>query len=56
MKNAKLRTLLIALMLVAISLSLAPFPARAHCDGLDGPVVMAARKALETGNVNLVLI
>jgi hypothetical protein len=45
-----------ALMLVAISLSLAPFPARAHCDGLDGPVVMAARKALETGNVNLVLI
>lgn len=28
----------------------------AHCDGLDGPVVKAARKALETGNVNLVLI
>jgi hypothetical protein len=27
----------------------------AHCDGLDGPVVTAARKALETGNVNLVL-
>ncbi len=27
----------------------------AHCDGLDGPVVAAARKALETGNVNLVL-
>jgi len=29
---------------------------RAHCDGLDGPVVKAARKALETKNVNLVLI
>ena len=28
----------------------------AHCDGLDGPVVEAARKALETGEVNLVLI
>lgn len=26
-----------------------------HCDGLDGPVVTLARKALETGNVNLVL-
>lgn len=28
----------------------------AHCDGMDGPVVTAAQKALETGNVNLVLI
>ena len=26
-----------------------------HCDGLDGPVVTLARKALESGNVNLVL-
>ncbi len=26
-----------------------------HCDGLDGPVVTAARKALETGNINLIL-
>ncbi|HCY40030.1 MAG TPA: hypothetical protein DHV48_01515 [Prolixibacteraceae bacterium] len=31
-------------------------PASAHCDGLDGPVVNAARKALETKNVNLVLV
>jgi len=29
---------------------------QAHCDGLDGPVVKAAKQALETGNVNLVLI
>lgn len=29
--------------------------AQAHCDTLDGPVVSAARKALDTGNVNLVL-
>jgi hypothetical protein len=28
----------------------------AHCDGLDGPVVKVAQEALETGNVNLVLI
>jgi hypothetical protein len=28
----------------------------AHCDGLDGPVVKAAIKSLETNNINLVLI
>jgi hypothetical protein len=33
-----------------------PSSVRAHCDGLDGPVVKAAMRALETGNVNLVLI
>lgn len=26
-----------------------------HCDTLDGPVVAAARNALDTGNVNLIL-
>lgn len=26
-----------------------------HCDSMDGPVVTAARKALETGNVNIIL-
>ncbi len=31
-------------------------PAQAHCDTLDGPVVGAARNALDTGNVNLVLV
>lgn len=31
-------------------------PAFGHCDTLDGPVVAAARKALDTGNVNLVLV
>lgn len=29
--------------------------AQAHCDTLDGPVVEGAQKALDTGNVNLVL-
>ena len=28
----------------------------AHCDGLDGPVVQAAQKAIASGDVNLVLI
>ena len=28
----------------------------AHCDTIEGPVVTAAKKALETGEVNLVLI
>ena len=34
----------------------APANALAHCDGLDGPVVKAAQKALDTGNSALVLI
>mgnify|MGYP000871426153 FL=1 len=31
-------------------------PAEAHCDTLDGPVVKAAQRSLETGNVNFTLI
>lgn len=31
-------------------------PAAAHCDGLDGPVVTAARQALEAGNPNAILV
>jgi hypothetical protein len=33
---------------------LAALGVEAHCDAEDGPVAMAARKALETKNVNLV--
>lgn len=33
-----------------------PSLAIAHCDGLDGPVVTAARQALESGDINPVLI
>lgn len=33
-----------------------PAAALAHCDGMDGPVVKAAQKALAEGNVNFVLI
>jgi uncharacterized protein DUF6448 len=35
---------------------LVPGQASAHCDGLDGPVVRAAQKALDSGTVTAVLI
>jgi hypothetical protein len=35
---------------------LAPDSAFAHCDSLDGPVVKAAQKALDTQNLDLVLV
>lgn len=44
----------VALALGAVLL--APGPVAAHCDGMDGPVVKAARKALAEDNVNLALI
>jgi len=50
---------LTALLAPAVALALtlvAVEPAAAHCDSLDGPVVTAARRALETGDVNLVLV
>ena len=40
---------------LAIALSVAT-PAGAHCDGLDGPVVTAARQALDAGDPDRVLI
>jgi hypothetical protein len=51
MKHSK-RT---ALAVLALSLFLVPVAARAHCDTLDGPVVMTARHALETKDVRPVL-
>ncbi len=41
--------------LAAAALTLAPGPARAHCDTVDGPVVKDARAALEAGDVTPVL-
>lgn len=35
---------------------LLPQQLSAHCDGLDSPAVKASRKALETGNINLIPI
>jgi hypothetical protein len=49
MTNTKL------LLTLALSALLSPALARAHCDTLDGPVVVAARSALESGQLNPVL-
>jgi hypothetical protein len=43
-----------AAMIVALALE--PVQVWAHCDGMDGPVVKAAIKALESGDVRPVLI
>lgn len=46
-------------VIAALALVMVSFPAArtlAHCDGLDGPVVKAAQRALQTGNVDQVLI
>ncbi len=48
----RLRSAIAATMIVFLASS----GAFAHCDGLDGPVVKAARQALEDGDVNRVLI
>ena len=47
------------LLAVAVGLgffALTPARALAHCDGVEGPVVKAAQRALDTGNPALVLI
>ncbi len=43
------------LALVAAALLAVPLSTRAHCDRLDGPVVMTARTALDTGKLAPVL-
>ncbi len=45
-----------AVATVSLALLFAAGPASAHCDGEDGPVINSARQALDTGNVNRVLI
>ena len=53
--NSVYRWVLISLVWITFVL----FPASrsfAHCDGLDGPVIKAAQKALDSGNLNPVLI
>jgi hypothetical protein len=53
------REILVSLAFLAILFAFVHFGSGkvfAHCDGMDGPVVTAAKKAIETGNVNLVLI
>lgn len=50
---AESATVLVVLFAFAV---FAPSRASAHCDGVDGPVVKAAEKALGTSNASLVLI
>lgn len=45
----------VMLLLAGTAVALGPFPAAAHCDSVNGPVVAAARAALEAGDVKLVL-
>lgn len=56
MKNAVVPHLLAVAVLSLFMVTGGAVQTYAHCDTLDGPVVKAARKALETGNVKLVLI
>ncbi len=51
MKNLKL-SLVMTIFLILVSGS----TVFAHCDSINGPVVKASVKALETGNINYVLI
>ena len=47
---------IISRLCIALAVSVLGATAWAHCDALDGPVVQAAREALKSKNVNLVLI
>ena len=49
------KSLAASILALALSLGTAQV-ASAHCDTMSGPVITAARNALASGNVNLVLI
>lgn len=55
MKNFKKLVVLMLLSMLALGVWLVPRIAGAHCDTLDGPVVMTAKAALEKGDVTPVL-
>ena len=56
MKNSNISSFFVLSTILFGIMLTSPSNVLAHCDGIDGPVVRAARQALETGNVNLVLI
>jgi len=56
MKIRQLTAKAAAVTAISAALLFAAGPASAHCDGLDGPVIKSARQALDSGNVNRVLI
>ena len=47
---------LVLVVLALAGIAAAPRAALAHCDGIDGPVVKAAQRALDTRNPALALI
>jgi uncharacterized protein DUF6448 len=56
MHQKNVSRLLIILAIAALVTTSSLAEVHAHCDGLDGPVIKAAQKALQSGNVNLILI
>jgi len=56
MNGKKVRKGFVAGTALLAAALLTPAAALAHCDGMDGPVVKPAQKALADGNVNRVLI
>ena len=57
-KSVKMKSLSpIRILLLMISIiTMSSFSVFAHCDSMEGPVVKASQKALETGNINYVLV
>lgn len=55
MKQRRMRLLVPVLSTILLAAAFTASPAAAHCDSMDGPVVNAARAALERGDVTLVL-
>lgn len=53
-RKSSLQTIL-PIVFGALLILFGTFPASAHCDSYDGPVIKDATKALEMNNVNLVL-
>lgn len=51
--STRIATLVAAIFLAGL---FTPKPASAHCDSIDGPVVLAAQDALEAEDIDLVLI
>ena len=56
MRVNKIFTRVFASAIVVTALLFTSNMAFAHCDGMDGPVVKAAQKALESSNVNVTFI
>lgn len=55
-RNNAMKIKKIVLVFIAAATLVWPKTGSAHCDGLDGPVVKAAQRALDSGELNSVLI